>query len=245
MKRFFAKLIPVTVALLLFGVILLGSYLELPVLTHLGIGLLFGGVFLILVVTILVKGICKYRKLDEQADDDPNDFNVYDAFSVAQYIFVGNFVGKRLSAKKQTLLAVFALIFLLCEPFGGILFLFLHLEAVGATLLGLFGVTVFVCMLTAIIKFIMQIQSSGNDEEIPNRIGRVTKCIPSPDSQQRPEEEKLYHITVEIDGKSYTAVRQFPFEVGTKVVASTMSDVALIDLPATEKLNEDKGEQNV
>lgn len=55
MKRFLLRLIPVAVALLLFGMIILGSYLDLPVLTYLAIGLLFGGGFLLAVVaTVLI-----------------------------------------------------------------------------------------------------------------------------------------------------------------------------------------------
>ena len=68
MKRFLLRLIPVAVALLLFGMIILSSYLDLPVLTYLAIGLLFGGGFLLAVVaTVLI--FVRAKKTADKMDE--------------------------------------------------------------------------------------------------------------------------------------------------------------------------------
>ena len=73
-------------------------------------------------------------------------------------------------------------------------------------------------------------------EPIPYRIGTVVRCVPSPTAEGKPEEEKVYITTVEIDGSEYRAAMQQRFEENQKVVATTVGNIALINPQKTEKL---------
>lgn len=77
-------------------------------------------------------------------------------------------------------------------------------------------------------------------ERIPYRVGTVKSCVPSPTAEGKPEEEKVYVITIEIDGSIYNAAAQLRLEIGQNVVATTVGNIALIFPEETKALNSDK-----
>ena len=77
MKRRYAVL-AIIYAIAMFGVIFLGSYLGMPWLWKLGIGLLFGGSFLIAMITTIVIVVRAVKKSGEQTDIQSDDEDIVD-----------------------------------------------------------------------------------------------------------------------------------------------------------------------
>ena len=77
-------------------------------------------------------------------------------------------------------------------------------------------------------------------ERIPYRVGTVINCEPSPTAEGKPEEEKVYITTLEIDGSTFTAAQQLRCEKGQQVVATTVGNIALIFPEETKALNSEK-----
>ena len=77
-------------------------------------------------------------------------------------------------------------------------------------------------------------------ERIPYRLGTVKDCVPSPTAEGKPENEKVYIMTLIIDGEEYRAAQTLRLEQGQKVVATTIGNIALIFPDKTAQLNADE-----
>lgn len=224
MKRFFTKLIPITVALLLFGIILLGAYLELPVLTYLGVGLLFGGGFLLAIVCVVIMFV-RARKMADKMDDsiqgdgqnaEPNAEEQsypktrYDATESA---IAYSIHGYRNSTKKNKILSILFLTSTLGSVFAGLILLFFEQFIAAYVCFGLFAGILIVGVICAVIA--SKIVRSSN---IPVKIATVVECEPVPYSDNPESGEPLCYIfLLEIDEKRYRARHFTQYERGSKV----------------------------
>lgn len=230
----------------------LGASYENILIERLGIGLLFGGIYLNLVVAVLVAGVKYYRAAD--AKDNPHEFDMTDSFSVSLYLFGGSLFGKKLSPKKRVVLGMVVMLLLLSALFGGFACLFFQQFVIGTVCLTIFGLATFVFTFGAVIKFLFhsvipnaQTPATNTETNGKNayRVGVVKECLLSPNSQDCPEENRRYIITLEIEGKEYTAMQQTRFEAGARVAAETRGGLAIINLPATQELNKNTEEQSL
>lgn len=251
MKKLFSCLLALTIIGALVT-IFLGAHFEKTFIERLGIGLLFGGIYLNLVVAVLVAGVKCYRSADE--NDNPHEFDMTDRFSVFLYLFGGSLFGKKLSPKKHVALGMVVMLVLLSALFGGFACLFFQQFVIGTVCLTVFGLSTFVFTFGAVIKFLFHsvipnAQTPATDTETNGknayRVGVVKECLLSPNSQDCPEENRRYIITLEIEGKEYTAMQQTRFEAGARVAAETRGGLAIINLPATQKLNKTTEEQSL
>lgn len=247
MKKLWVGLILLPVAC---GAVLsyVGALYENLAMERSGIVIVFGGLFLVLLAAILVNSILAYQRAkDAGLKEIPEDFNPESTADVATYLFGGDLLSGKIKQKNVVLVSMFVQITVLSCLFGGIALLFAHCYLAATVLLCAFGISSFALMLTAIIKFLCFLMKDDKKsdytpegEEQPDRVGVVKSCVPSPSSENAPEGEKVFITVIEIDGREYTTARQQRYAEGSKIVASTQGNLALINTAETEKLQQEK-----
>lgn len=219
-----------------------------------GLGLLGGGIYLILIVSVIVASVLTYRnakkELPQDEKSEPEDIETDNPFEVALYAFWGGLIGKRMKPAVYIVTGTLFIIALLSGLFLGTAFLFMHYTVAAVVCLCFFGLSVIISLTAAVIRFIIKISlarakemNDGEidlDQEIKGRIARVINCESAPENQDSPDDEKFYIITLEINGETYKTLQRRYFEVGSEVVADTLEQVAIIDPDKTEELQKKK-----
>lgn len=223
----------------------LGVLYENRMMERSGIAVLFGGSFAAILAQIIAGAFRAYkRETDAGVKDDALSFDTDDRSEVAIYLFGGSILSGNIKQKNVVLVSTALQITAIGSFFVGILLLFLHQTLAAAVCLAAFGIMIFVCMLTATVKFlysaVKEAKEKGGlqDEPRDGRIGTVKSCALSPTKNDGGE--KMYLIEIAIDGTVYTTANRNFYAEGSKVVASTQGNLALIDTAATEKLQQNK-----
>ena len=250
-------------AVLCFVLCFLSEHYHMPILTYLGIASIFGSIFLTLIIGATVGFVRSYKHGDDLVDwTDPKAMTVNNTYVVAEYIFGRALFGFRVPPKKAKILSYLIMMFVILSCLCGILLLFLHFEIAGTILLSIFGVTFFICMLCAVLRFIFslggamkkaqdedakidkehkEILRKFENEEFDYNIATVLKSTLLPPSENRLEEDrKWYEYVLEIDGKQHTARHPDDYyEVGSQVVVYFIADILFINDPKTRKLQQE------
>ncbi len=258
MKRFLARLIPVAVALLLFGMIILGSYLDLPVLTYLAIGLLFGGGFLLAVVAtvlIFVRAKKTADKMEEppQSEEQNAELNeeesVYpeNEYDAAEKVIAQSIHGYRKASKKTKALSILFLSSTLGSVFAGLILMFFNQLTAAYVCFGCFAAIILIGILCAVIAPKLHNQASAEESVREKKIAVVVERTPvtDPEAFKNDKPSHSYKYLLEIDGKRYETEFCTRFETG-ECVAVTLyprSGFVLIDAAETRRYqNEGKRE---
>lgn len=224
----------------------LGVLYENRMMERSGIAVLFGGAFVAILAQIIAGAVRAYkRETDADVKNDALSFDTNDRAEVAIYLFGGSILSGKIKQKNVVLVSTALQITAIGSFFVGILLLFLHQTLAAAVCLAAFGIMIFVFMLTATVKFlysaVKEAKEKGGlqDEPRDGRIGTVKSCELSP-TENAADGEKMYLIEIAIDGTVYTTANRNFYAEGSKVVASTQGNLALIDTAATEKLQQNK-----
>lgn len=264
MKKLPIILIPIA-GILCFVLCYLGSYYDKKILVYLGIASIFGTVFLILIIGATVKFVRSYKHGDDLVDwSDPKALTVNDTYVVAEYIFGRGLFGFRMAPKKAKILSYLLMLFVILNCFCGILLLFLHFEIAGTICLCCFGVTVFICMLSAVLRFIFsigvtmkkeqdeearidrehkEILRKFENEEFEYDVAKVLSCTLLPPSENRlkDKDRKWYEYVLEFGGQEHTVRHPDDcYEVGSRVVVYFIADIIFIHDPKTRKLQQEE-----
>ena len=155
MNRKKAYFLAITAFILCFALILGGAYSENEVLTYVGMGLLFGGGFLLALVCMVVMFLRARKKADEMERKEKNDTqgegtrqNRYDA---ATGVFAFSIHGFRHSSVKNKILSILFLTSTLGSVFGGLICLFFKQFTAAYVLFGCFAFFIFAGITAAII----------------------------------------------------------------------------------------------
>lgn len=262
--RLFTILLPIAV-ILCFVLCYLGAHYHMQILIYLGIAVIFGTVFLILIIGLTVKFVRSYKHSDDLVDwSDPKTLTTNDTYVVAEYIFGRGLFGFRMAPKKAKILSYLLMLFVILNCFCGIFLLFLHFEIAGTICLCCFGVTVFICMLSAILRFIFsigvtmkkeqdeeaeidrehqEILKKFENEEFEYDVATVVSCTLLPSSENRLEDKdrKWYEYVLEFGGREHTVRHPDDrYEVGSRVVVYFIADLIFINDPKTRKLQQEE-----
>ncbi len=261
-SKLFTILLPIAV-ILCFTLCLLGAHYHMQILIYLGIAVIFGTIFLTLMIGTTVKFVRSYKHGDDLVDwSDPKALTVDDTYVVAEYIFGRGLFGFRMAPKKAKILSYILMMFVILNCFCGILLLFLHFEIAGTICLCCFGVTLFICMLSAVLRFIFSIGTAMKkerdeeaqidrehkeilkkfeNEEFDYKIATVISCTLLPPSENRLEdkERKWYEFVLKFDGKEHTVRHpDDDYKAGSLVVVYSIADIIFIHDPKTRELQQ-------
>lgn len=262
-KKLLWLLIPLA-GIACFVLVYLGAAQESKTITHLGLGILFGTVFLVMIILITVSFVRSYKRTDNSKDyTNPQlAYDFEDRYEVAEYVFGRSIFGFRIPAKKAKIFSYLIMLFLIFDFSFGFTFLFTQIIVPAVVCLVCFGLTLFICMLCAVLRFIFtlgremkkQQDSAAETEDDEERILRkyqneefeyhtatVLDCfsLPSPDGKTG-----WYEFRLDIDGVERTIRHVTPYEKGTRLVVYSLEHLIFVNDPKTRKLQaQDKEEQ--
>ncbi len=246
----------------------LGAYYHKQILISIGISVILGTVALILIIIITVGFVRSYKSGDD-LEDWSNPMTVFSAtnrYSIAEYVFGRSLVGFRMAPKKAKILSYVLMLFVILNFFCGIFFLSSQIIIPAVICLCCFGVTVFVCMLFAVLRFILslgktikkaqeeeaeldrkheELLKKFEREEFEYHVATVISRTPLPPSGNQTEEydgTTWYEYVLEIDGNRHTVKHPDFFETDKHVVAYSIEDIIFIDNPKSKELQKQEQE---
>lgn len=243
---------------------LLSSYYQMPILLQLGIGFIFSATFLILIIGVTVGFVRSYRHQGDLQDwsDPQTALTVKDSYSIAEYVFGRSVFGFRLAPKKAKVLSYLLLLFVILNFFCGMLLLFLHIIIPAVVCLCCFGITLFVCVLCAVLRFIFslgkaikkeedeeakidrehaEILKKFENDEFEYNVATVINCtlLPPSENSADNEEKKWYEYVLEFGGRQHTVRHPDDcFEAGTRIVVYYIGDIIFISGSKSRKLQQ-------
>ncbi|MDE5721201.1 MAG: hypothetical protein K2I30_00455 [Clostridia bacterium] len=230
MKRRYAVL-AIIYAIAMFGVIFLGSYLGMPWLWKLGIGLLFGGSFLIAMITTIVIVVRAVKKSGEQTDVQPDGEDITDEDIVDEIIDdndevnpvavaeheISNAVNEyKASSRKEKIFGIVLIAVLLACIIGGAVS-FSFNQIVGGVLIGAFVLIIISCIVVTSIKQRIAMSGRGVRANAPIHEATVIACTRSSQTTVMGRTTVVYKLRLDLDGMEKVTYSKNYYDVGETV----------------------------
>lgn len=237
--------------MLFIGMIILGTYLDLPVISYLAIGLLFGGGFLLAVVATVLMFVRAKKTADKM--DEPTRSEEQNAesneqepaypenqYAAAEKVIARSIHGFRRSSKKTKVLSILFLSSTLGSVFAGMIFMFFNQLTAAYVCFGCFAAIILIGILCAVIasRFSRGGSSSG-DDKTEYKTATVTNRMRAPHAKLSENGEPTYYLyLLNIDGKQVEARHAARYETGATVAVryDAADGYAFISDWQTEKL---------
>ena len=209
--------------------ILLGTFIQKSDLTYIGVWALFGGFFLLAVLSVILIFMRARKKADEMDAQEqkgeeyspaPSDHR-YDALADA---FAVSIRGFRHASAANKLLTIMFLIFGIGSVFVGLILLFFRRFIAAYVCFGVFGGTLFIGLIAAILSTCgvhirkMRKRKAAGDV----KTATVLSCDPYSSSYSYSEQSQgdpvtLYRVQLKADGIQYNTLDTHNYEAGTSV----------------------------
>lgn len=225
-------LFPISVLL-----ILLGNAQNNGILVYTGVGILFGGGFLLAVTGAVVLFLRARKKADEmdqpEKGENPERETVRNRYTEAEDAFAYSIHGFRHLSAKNKALGVLFLTFTLGSVFTGLILLFFKQFVAAYVCFGCFAAGIFAGILAAIISSLNIAPRKKQTRKEGSYTATVLRCDPysssySYSTNDNGETAIRYRIYLEIEGKEYETRDSVRYEAGEKVTVCFVDGLAII-----------------
>lgn len=220
--------------------ILLGVNLKNSVLVYTGVGILFGGSFLLAVVCVIVMFIRARKKADEVnqrkqhgSELPERETSVPNRYTAAEGALAASIYGfRRLPATKKALGILFLTV-TLGSVFAGLILLFFKRFIAAYVCFGCFTAGIFAGIFVAVVGSHIKVPRIKRHQDEGYKTATVLRCDPYSSSYSYASNNNdnvtvRYRIILEIDGKEYETRASQNYEAGTQVTVCFIDGLAII-----------------